>query len=357
MGFNTITMTKVQNEVKKPSTVLLDTLGQLHHEVGKGLLDKAYTPNQLSLQKRSRSKAISDAFIFPLIDVEGSTMTKSYWQTWRCTRIILQEGNKLSARYCDQRFCMVCNRIRTANLMRGYMPTIDGMAEPYLITLTHRTVTGRYLASTIKQDREVFNLCRRALNHQGIPTNGLRKTEVEVEEDGRFHAHIHALIDGKVAAEAMVEQWLKKHPQYTVAAAQDVRPLTDPHELFKYFTKMITKGKEGVVSFNPKQMDKVFTAMKGKRVFQPFGNVKKHVEEDIETNDQTTLDWRTSSEEEVEIWHFENAANSTDWYNAYGEPLAEVNSHIMDDKTLEYIEQIKDGSKSKDWKTEGSKPS
>jgi hypothetical protein len=44
-------------------------------------------------------------------------------------------------------------------------------------------------------------------------------------------------------------------------------------ELFKYVTKTFT-NEGGQVNFNPTAMDVFYSALKGKRTFQPFGRIK-----------------------------------------------------------------------------------
>jgi hypothetical protein len=70
----------------------------------------------------------------------------------------------------------------------------------------------------------------------------------------------------------------------------------------------------------PSEMDVIFRAMKGKRVYQPFGGIKK-VSEDIDVKDAVTCDWK---EPNTEIWVYQNADNYSDWYNSSGESLTEV---------------------------------
>jgi hypothetical protein len=50
--------------------------------------------------------------------------------------------------------------------------------------------------------------------------------------------------------------------------------------LFKYFAKIIGKNKKGELGIYIKPLDVIFCAMKGLRVFQPFGVIKE-VDEDI----------------------------------------------------------------------------
>ena len=91
--------------------VLLDTLAQLRTE----------TPSKppVTLVKRAKAKFLTNGLSFPLIDL-NSPLKKSYWLTWHCTSVLLQEGQKITSRYCNNRWCIVCNRIRTAKLINGY---------------------------------------------------------------------------------------------------------------------------------------------------------------------------------------------------------------------------------------------
>ena len=108
-------MPKVNTSQNKPTTPLLDTLAQLRKIENsnplKAPLPKAYTANQSTLQKRSSAKAITNAFVFKLTPLQ-SPLNKAYWSTFHCSNAILQDGNKLAARYCNQRWCLVCNHHR-----------------------------------------------------------------------------------------------------------------------------------------------------------------------------------------------------------------------------------------------------
>jgi len=325
-------MTKVTTERKTPDTLLLDTLAQPRkkEEVNplKAPLPKAYTAKQQTLQKRARSKAISNAVIFKLTPLQ-SPLNKSYWSTFHCSNTILQDGERLTSRYCNQRWCLVCNRMRTAKLMKGYLPSIDEMKDPQFVTLTRPNVKGGYLRSTFGSMQSKFTQCRDTLRKQGITLVGIRKVETTYnQERNDFHPHFHCIIDGKKESELLKEQWLIKHPK-ALHYLQKVKPCTDPIELFKYFTKLTTKDGQ----FLPVPMDIAFRAMKGKRVFQPFGGIKKESEE-VEVKESTQCDWK---DEQTEIWTFESSGKFSDWYNSNGEALSEVE---LSNYTMEYLDKI-----------------
>jgi len=322
----------IPTKSNKSGAPLLDTLAQLRkvEEVNplKAPLPKAYTANQSTLQKRARAKSITNAIVLKLVSIQ-SPLNKSYWQTYHCTRSILQDGNQIKSRYCNQRWCLVCNRIRTANLMRGYLPDIDAMIDPQFVTLTRPNVKGGYLRTTFGDMQTKFVQSKDALRKQGIVLKGIRKVETTFSEPREdYHPHFHCIIDGKKEAEALKAQWLIKNPK-ALHYLQDVQPCTDPIELFKYFTKLLTKSGQ----FLAPEMDVAFKAMKGKRVFQPFGGIKKQTEE-VELTDTAQCDWKP---EAAEIWTFEPSGKFSDWYNANGEALSEVE---LTKETLSLIEKI-----------------
>ena len=213
--------------------------------------------------------------------------------------------------------------------MRGYLPDIDAMIDPQFVTLTRPNVKGGYLRTTFGDMQTKFVQCKDTLGKRGITLIGIRKVETtySVPRDD-FHPHFHFIIDGKKESEALKTEWLKRNPK-ALHYLQNVKPCTDPIELFKYFTKLLTKDGQ----FLAPQMDVAFRAMKGKRVFQPFGTVRKHSEE-VEVNQSSQCDWKP---EATEIWTFEPSGKFSDWYNANGEALSEVE---LSDDTMDLIQKI-----------------
>ena len=310
------------------SDISLDTLAQLRNPEQ----TDTFTPLQKGFQKRSRAKMLTDSMNFQLIDLE-SKLLKSYWQTYWCTRAVLQDGDKLTSRYCNQRWCLVCNRIRTAKLINGYIPSIDKLEDAQFITLTRQTVDAVDLADTIQEMQANFVKVKDRLRKQGIKLVGIRKIEIKYNElSGKYHPHYHLIVDGLQNAQSLVCEWVSCYSEDVCnIKAQDVRKADKnaPIELFKYFTKMLTDSGR----FYPEQMDVIFQVMKGKRTFQPFGGIKKQ-SEDIELDEQTNIDWLPP---QTEIWVFEDANEFSDWYNAQGEPLSQVK---MSEQTMQLRNNI-----------------
>jgi len=309
----------------------LDTLAQLRKVNLKPAPLKEYSANQIFLQKRSRRKSITDAITLKLVDID-SPLNKSYWQTYHCTRTILQDGNQIKSRYCNQRWCLVCNSIRTGKMINGYLPAIEAMNNPYFVTLTIKNVKAYKLKQSIEAMQKDFRRSMDKLSKRGIKLKGIRKVEVTFNESTKeYHPHFHCIIDGCKESFSLVSEWIKRHPEQANYKGQDIRYANTETtaELFKYFTKMLTKTGQ----FLAPEMDVAFRAMKRKRVFQPFGGIKKQ-SEDVELNDSTLIDWKP---EATEIWQREDAGKFTDWYNSQGEALSEVE---LTEKTLHLIEKI-----------------
>jgi|TARA_R110000868_G_C10905350_1_gene764588 hypothetical protein len=316
---------------KKHPPQLLDTLSQLRKVNPKAALSEGYTRNQISLQKRSGRKAMTNAMLSKLLDLK-SPLHVSYKFAYKCNSAIFQEGDKLKTLYCNQRFCLVCNSIRTGKLINGYASEIQALDNPYFVTLTVKNVKAYKLKQTIEEMQKDFRRSMDKLKKRGIVLKGIRKVEVTFNEITReYHPHFHCIIEGCRPSFTLVSDWIKRHPEQATYKGQDLRyaDKETPNELFKYFTKMLTKSGQ----FLAPEMDIVFRAMKGKRVFQPFGGIKKQSEE-VETNETTVIDWLP---EGLENWVYDNAGKYSDWYNASGEPLA---NGTLTDKQVHLINKI-----------------
>ena len=324
--------------------ISLDTLAQLDHNKSKNSLhssnskglDNNKKPLELSkepFRKRARSKAFMDSIIYQLIDLK-SPLKDSYWSTYHCTNVILQEGNTTRSKYCKQRWCKTCNNIRTANLMNGYREPLSKLINPQFVTLTIPNVKEQRLKQTIEGMQLNFVAIKRSIERESkSKIKGLRKVECTINATRNdYHPHYHLIIEGKENAERIVSEWLKKYPK-AVRKCQDIQKAKDGtmQEMFKYFTKLITKE-----TFQPKQMDIVFRAMKGKRVFQAFG-LKKQVSEDIEKIEvQKTI--HLGFENEIYVWN----KYVMDWVSSQGVVVADYNPSK---KYIDYLDKLKNKPK------------
>jgi hypothetical protein len=182
---------------------------------------------------------------------------------------------------------------------------------------------------TIEGMVKKFDQSLDVLKKRGIRIKGIRKIESTInEKDLTTHPHFHVILDGKENAELLLAEWYKRNKGIS-SKGQNIKPCVDAMELFKYFTKMLTKSGQ----FLPVEMDKTFLAMRNKRVYQAFGGIRKE-SEDIEVKESSECDWK---DPQAEIWTFQSGGRFSDWYNAHGEALSEIE---MQEDTMHLIEKI-----------------
>lgn len=322
---------RLSNSTPKEGTYLLDKLAQL----GKPNADKGLQPSETHKKylRKARKKAIGYAMATELLQVENSPLHKSYKSTLYCSNILLQEGNKIHSKACKQRWCNVCNGIKTADYINGYMPSLNQLGKLYFVTLTIKSVPKSELRETISQMLKVF----RSIHHDtlrkkyGIRLDGIRKIECNYNAHNRtFNPHFHIVASTGHACELLLLKslWLNAFPSGTHPEAQDIKKADEGSlmELFKYATKPVTKGE-----FNPYALDTIYTAFKGKRLVQPFGGVKK-----VDTKEQRpkddVIDFQPSMNE---VWGYDYG--NKDWLSSKGKPFT---GYKPDSDTSELLQNI-----------------
>ncbi len=343
-------MTKVnnakQNTSENNNTLLLDTLAQLSTkplQLNNNNKNPCKKLTKETLQKRAKSKAFTLSYLFDLIDLDGK-LTKSYWQTYYCSSTILQEGRGLSSRYCNQRWCLTCNRIRTAKIINGYKKEIEEFKEPYFVTLTIPNVKRVDLRASIQNmNKSMSKINNNLKRRHNIKLKGLRKYECTYNHKRNdYHPHFHLIIDGEKEANLLVQMWLKQHKEADTKG-QDISIANSNTmvELCKYFTKIISKDND----YNPKALNIMFLAAKGKRTFQPIG-IKKDVSEEVEEIQKQEADF---VEYETEIYGYDK--ETFDWVSGNGVLLSE---YEPTKKELKFINgEYKTKQNEKRWQKQG----
>ena len=246
---------------------------------------------------------------------EASSLKKSYQNSINCASILLPKEDKLTTHYCKNRWCPVCQSIRIAVLIKAYIKPLKALKEPYFVTLTAPTVGERELPNRIKYFESIWKSIRNSWYFKKNKPDGIRKMECTIRPQGKYHYHFHVIIDGKENAEWLVNEWVKR-TEGANKKAQDIRPVQDGKyiELFKYFTKLITKDSRGKRTFNFERLNVIFEAIKGKRIYQTFGKIKQEKEE-IE---EVILEGQEATEEYLQIWRW---ATDVGYINSEGEIL------------------------------------
>jgi len=274
-----------QNETLHSSN--LDTLAQLDQVAPIGALAGGNAEQKIqqkpsgkdTLLKRARAKFLTQEISRELGDL-NSPLKKAYWNTFYCTHILEQVGTKITSKYCKNRFCIVCNRIRTAKLIAEWMPVLKKMDEPVSLVLTIPNCDETLLQSEMKRMKHKFELIRRTFKNNSKPLKALRKLECTYNDTTNlYHPHFHFIIDGYVTSKNVLEQWMKHFPECNIKAQHISRADENSlFELFKYVTKFVS-NKSGI---HIKALDTIFQAMYNQKTFQAYG-LKKQVNEDIET--------------------------------------------------------------------------
>jgi len=268
-----------------------------------------------TLKKRAIAKYKTVEIILPLIDLQ-SDLKKAYWSTFHCCNVLLQDGNKITGKYCNNRWCIVCNRIRTAKLINGYLPVIRvEILDPFFVTLTIPNVPGPELGRSISEmTRTIIRINHLFRHRKDFRLKGIRKIECVPGKHNDFHPHFHLLVSGELAGRELINAWLKNYPDAD-KRGQDIRPADQNSliELFKYSTKITAELKN-----NPEALDTIFKALYKKRVFQPIGLKKLSVSEDIDGIQAQEIDDLKSA---VDAWVWEQEVK--DWLNSSGEFLTE----------------------------------
>jgi len=220
---------------------------------------------------------------------------------------------------------MVCNRIRTAKAIRGYLPQIDKMNDPQFVTLTRPNVKAADLKNEIEHLLADFRLLTKQMRvTEKKPLYGIRKLEVTYNhKEDTYHPHFHLIIDNKEVAQAVVKRWLKMSPNASYKA-QNITPIDHRDhalELFKYFTKIATKTKrengEELSIIHAPSLNVIFKAMRNKRVIQPLGGMKK-INTDVEEIRSEV--YQEIEKDENASWIYDTPLG--DWINrATGETL------------------------------------
>ena len=311
--------------------LFLDTLAQLRNCEGSPTGNNKEKSKLTPLQKRARSKYATQPLAIQLAELR-TPLESSYRNTFYCADAVVRYGSKVKTRYCGNRWCLTCNRIRTGKLINGYEATLKALPDLQFVSLTAPNVEGVGLPDEINRMLKVSRQVQDILRKRGTLLVGIRKLEVTYNAElNTYHPHFHFLISGKQNATALLDEWMKRNPT-AKRWCQDITPADNNtvHELFKYFTKLTADS--GKV--NPQALDTIFRAMVGKRVFQPCGNLHKvqEVSEEIENLRSDNYQELSPMESGYYEWSGE------DWYNLEtGEALT---NYQPSDAIIAYIKKI-----------------
>lgn len=241
----------------------------------------AFSYFKRSILKRAKKKFIGNSLASALANVSGTPLRKSYWNTWHCNEIITVSDNKATSQYCKNRWCLLCQSIKTANLIFRYKDSIEALEDPYFVTLTAPNVVGEDLHDEIRRFGKCWTLIRKNAHRTRKDFDGIRKCECTVRPNNEYHYHYHIIVSGKDNAKWLIKRWMDVNLSVGVGCSrkgQHLRPLASDEllEMFKYFTKLIAYDEEKQKRYHqpPEALDVIFQAMKRTMVFKSFGKFK-----------------------------------------------------------------------------------
>jgi len=281
-----------------------------------------------SLQNRAKRKYLGSALSLGLVqvaeekrdlleqcDIEQYNIeqkkVRSYWNMYHCARKVETAEGRATTKYCKNRLCIVCNSIRTAVLINTYQPIIDKWEQPQFVTLTITNVKAEYLKSSILEMQKIFNdikeTIKKRLKRANLPPmKGLRKMECTyspIRTD--YHPHYHLIIEGKENSEEFLNLWLERTKHLvTDREGQNIKDAKEGtlQELFKYFTKVVSSGKnknDRFILLEP--LDVISRAIEGTRTFQSFG-FKLPKEEPKQATEEQEGEQQTDQEPDAFVW-------------------------------------------------------
>jgi hypothetical protein len=189
-----------------------------------------------------------------------------YWMEWSsryarsmfCCHSVQQDGNKLKAMFCEQRWCSVCARNKAMKLYHAYKDQLKNLEDVWFVTLTIANMDGDQLKLAIAKMKSVWTAIYKKMHRTGNKPMGAKSLEVKGGVKG-YHPHYHILISGKENAMMVQKEWLKHFKKdaekvgkfYAEQAGQYVAPCRKDDdgsitksilEVFKYSIQGIEKG-------------------------------------------------------------------------------------------------------------------
>jgi hypothetical protein len=159
------------------------------------------------------------------------------------------------------------------------------------------------------------------------------------------------IVENLQQAEELKQAWIERNPE-ALEYLQDIRPATNPIELFKYFAKLTSKSSKDIKMYKgkklvmreeyhyPEALDLIFQAISGLRIIQPMGGVKM-VSDEIEEIEAVEIE---NVDSDQALWQWRKIGITAekytyDWVNVFtGECLT---GYEPNDKEWKYSKRIR----------------
>lgn len=170
---------------------------------------------------------------------------------------------------CFDRWCPACQNERRRSLLARVLPRIP-KGEMRMITLTMRHAS-LPLKLQLAQLIGGFKRLRRSTAWKRTQRGGYQFLEISFNErTQQWHPHLHILAEGSYIPKAHLSRaWHKaSRGSYII----DINLIRDAHKVGRYVTKYVTKPVPAKVYRHPYALDEAIVALKGVRLYAPFGS-------------------------------------------------------------------------------------
>ncbi len=340
MTTNVIQLQKhsLQNDSGNGLDAFLDTL-ELTAESQQSKTLKALA-NKAIRKHKTNVKLIQIIGVLELKKNTDNSEIKKYWKAYHCANVFLKIGNRIHTERCKQRFCQNCARIQAADISNGYKTPLDNLRHEdslYMVTLTRPNVKGRELSNEMKKMIKTFQKIKDSLRKAKTPLNGFRKLECTYnQKENTYNPHFHILVQSQTTAESLLSSWLKQNPRAT-KKAQNIS-LIDSDDYMREISKYAAKDPVSNEATAEAALV-MYKAMQGKRIYQPFGTIRKVKIQETAKEISTTFVAPELNENDTFVW----TAESKTWIAANYQEL--VNTMEYEASLLEPKNRVKTDTK------------
>lgn len=175
----------------------------------------------------------------------------------------------VTCNHCRDRLCQPCQVARRARLVEAILVAVagaDSRVRFLTFTLKHNNTS---LVAQLDRLYLAFRTLRRTALWKSSVTGGALFLEVKVGDDGLYHPHLHVLAEGvRIEQRDLAAAW---HDITGDSFIVHITAINDPLKRAQYVTKYATKPADSTVIRDPGKLDEFLVAIKGRRLYQPFG--------------------------------------------------------------------------------------
>ncbi len=176
---------------------------------------------------------------------------------------------KVAGDSCRDRFCLPCARQRGNLVAANILAKLDGQPCRFL-TLTLRSMT-EPLTDLLDQLQRAFRVLRSTDTWKRAVTGGVAFIEAKWNaEPGRWHVHLHALLQGSWVNKSELEQHWRRITMGSYVC--DLQHCPEAGKVTKYVVKYCAKPYDHSVVVDPARLFEAVGGFRGRRLFTTFGD-------------------------------------------------------------------------------------